>query len=47
VKQDDKVRRALAAEEMEPQTVVNEETIPLYETNLHFFHVGTWTPVSE
>jgi len=47
VKQDDKVRRALAAKEMEPQTVVNEETIPLYETGLHFFQVGTWTPVSE
>ena len=46
-KTDDKLRRAVAAEEIEDQTAVNEETIPHYETGLHFLHVGTWTPVSE
>lgn len=46
-KTDDKVRRAVAAKEIEPQTVVDEQTIPHHETGLHFLHVGTWTPVSE
>jgi DNA modification methylase len=46
-KTDDKVRRALASKAIETEIVVSEEIIPLYEMGLRFFHVGTWTPVSE
>ena len=44
-KTDDKVRRALAAMNIESETRINEEIIPQSETGLHCFHVGTWTPV--
>ena len=46
-KTDDKVRRAVAAKAIEAQTrLVDEETVLYEETGLHFFKVGTWTPVS-
>jgi hypothetical protein len=41
------VRRAVAAKAIEAQTrLVDEETVLYEETGLHFFKVGTWTPVS-
>jgi DNA modification methylase len=52
-KTDAKVRRGLAAKRLEcltsiePNWMVDEEAILHHETGLHFFDVGTSTPVSE